>query len=81
VPSDHGWISRYAWGDDYHEVMKAMLDRVVERLQAETGPFRARTYVDTGPIVERGPGAAGLGAWGEIALRRSTAPGPSWARR
>jgi epoxyqueuosine reductase len=65
APPDGGWISRYAWGDDYHPVTKAMLDRLVERLQAETGPFRARSYVDTGPIVERAyAAAAGLGAWG-----------------
>ncbi|HEY7511058.1 MAG TPA: tRNA epoxyqueuosine(34) reductase QueG [Vicinamibacteria bacterium] len=63
---DRGWIARYAWGDDYHEVMKAMLDRVVERLRAEAGPLEARTYVDTGPIVERAyAAAAGLGAWGK----------------
>jgi epoxyqueuosine reductase len=61
-----GWIARYAWGDDYHEVMKAMLDRVAERLRAEWGPVQARTYVDTGPIVERAyAAAAGLGAWGK----------------
>jgi epoxyqueuosine reductase len=66
APSERGWISRYAWGDDYHDVMKAMLDRVVERLGAEVGPFEARTYVDTGPIVERAwAAAAGLGAWGK----------------
>ncbi len=66
TPSERGWISRYAWGDDYHDVMKAMLDRVVERLRAEAGPFEARTYVDTGPIVERAwAAAAGLGAWGK----------------
>lgn len=65
-PPDRGWIARYAWGDDYHPVMKAMLDRLVERLQAEIGPFRARSYVDTGPIVERAyAAAAGLGAWGK----------------
>ena len=61
-----GWIARYAWGDDYHDVMKALLDRVVERLRQEAGPFEARTYVDTGPIVERAyAAAAGLGAWGK----------------
>jgi epoxyqueuosine reductase len=61
-----GWLSRYAWGDDYHDVMKAMLDRVVEALRAEAGPLEARTYVDTGPIVERAyAAAAGLGAWGK----------------
>jgi epoxyqueuosine reductase len=66
APSDRGWISRYAWGDDYHDVMKAMLDRLVELLREEAGPFETRTYVDTGPLVERAwAAAAGLGAWGK----------------
>jgi epoxyqueuosine reductase len=64
--ADRGWIARYAWGDDYHDVLKRMLDRLVERLAAEIGPFRSRTYVDTGPIVERAyAAAAGIGAWGK----------------
>jgi epoxyqueuosine reductase len=66
APGDRGWIARYAWGDDYHDVMKAMLDRLVGRLVAEAGPFTSRTYVDTGPIVERAyAAAAGIGAWGK----------------
>jgi epoxyqueuosine reductase len=66
APADRGWISRYAWGDDYHDVMRRLLDRLAERLAAETGPFTARAYVDTGPIVERAyAAAAGLGAWGK----------------
>ena len=61
-----GWIARYAWGDDYHDVLKDLLDRLVARLAAEVGPFQSRTYVDTGPIVERAyAAAAGLGAWGK----------------
>ena len=76
APADRGWISRYAWGDDYHDVMKAMLDRVVARLRAEAGPFEARAYVDTGPIAEKAwAAAAGLGAWGKNAL-----PAPPRAR-
>ena len=64
--SDRGWISRYAWGDDYHDVMKAMLERVVERLRAEAPSFEARAYVDTGPIAEKAwAAAAGLGAAGK----------------
>jgi epoxyqueuosine reductase len=48
-----GWISRYAWGVDYHRVMRERLERlrlVIEKLapQVET-----RVYVDTGPVVER----------------------------
>ena len=47
-------IARYAWGDDYHEVigrrMEALLSWMRESL-AE--PFDARAYVDTGPVQEK----------------------------
>jgi len=63
---DRGWIARYAWGDDYHDVMVTMLGRLADRLTEAAGPFRSRVYVDTGPIVERAyAAAAGLGAWGK----------------
>jgi epoxyqueuosine reductase len=49
-----GWISRYAWGDDYHDVMRGRLEALVAALPERFGePFQARTYVDTGPVVER----------------------------
>ena len=61
-----GWISRYAWGDDYHDVMGALLERLERRIDRELGPCRTRRYVDTGPIAERAyAAAAGLGAWGK----------------
>jgi epoxyqueuosine reductase len=64
--ADRGWIARYAWGDDYHDVMKARLEDLRARLVAELGPMESRVYVDTGPIVERAyAAAAGLGAWGK----------------
>jgi epoxyqueuosine reductase len=66
APPGRGWISRYAWGDDYHDVLKALLERLVARLRDEIGLLQARTYVDTGPVVERAwAAAAGLGAWGK----------------
>jgi epoxyqueuosine reductase len=66
APREKGWLSRYAWGDDYHEVMKAMLERLLARWREEAGPFQARCYVDTGPIVERAyAAAAGIGSWGK----------------
>ncbi len=66
APPERGWIARYAWGDDYHDVMKALLERLVSALREEFGPFEARPYVDTGPLVERAfAAAAGLGAWGK----------------
>jgi epoxyqueuosine reductase len=52
--SPRGWISRYAWGDDYHGVLREKLDALVGSMRAQfTEPFEARAYVDTGPIVER----------------------------
>ena len=52
--SPRGWISRYAWGDDYHEVLREKLNALVARMHAQwPEPFEARAYVDTGPVVER----------------------------
>jgi epoxyqueuosine reductase len=52
--SPRGWISRYAWGDDYHEVLGEKLDALLSAMRAEfADPFEARAYVDTGPVVER----------------------------
>jgi epoxyqueuosine reductase len=54
APGPHGWISRYAWGDDYHEVLKEKLETLIRGMRAEFGEsFTARSYVDTGPILER----------------------------
>ena len=46
------WISRYAWGEDYHEILKAKLERLARSIE-EQSPTRTRTYVDTGPLLER----------------------------
>ena len=53
-PSDVARLSRYAWGDDYHDVLKSRLDRLLEWMHttSET-PFEGRAYVDTGPVQER----------------------------
>ena len=47
-------ISRYAWGDDYHVIVRQRLDALAEWMRLEhRAPFDARAYVDTGPIQER----------------------------
>jgi epoxyqueuosine reductase len=47
-------IARYAWGDDYHDVLKRRLDALLDWMRAmSTEPFDARAYVDTGPVQER----------------------------
>jgi len=57
-----GWISRYAWGADYHSEMRQGLERLAERMRERTGPFDARICVDTAPLLERSYARlAGLG--------------------
>src|SRR5277367_1409543 len=58
--SPRGWISRYAWGRDYHDVLREKLEILraeVEKKCAENGAggqdFSARIYADTGPVQER----------------------------
>lgn len=57
-----GWISRYAWGDDYHDVMRAGLGRLARRMEEVWGPHEWRACVDTAPLLERSYARlAGLG--------------------
>jgi len=54
VPADVARISRYAWGDDYHDVLKDRLDTLVAWMRDQSPEaFEARVYVDTGPVQER----------------------------
>jgi epoxyqueuosine reductase len=49
-----GWISRYAWGQDYHEVLQQKLQKLVSILPERfTEPHESRIYADTGPLQER----------------------------
>jgi len=74
-----GWISRYAWGDDYHEVMWEKLNALVDSLKGKhPEPFTARAYADTGPVSERiFAKHAGLGWLGKNTLLLNEAYG-SW---
>jgi len=72
-----GWISRYAWGDDYHDVLKERLQALVVLLRERfPEPFEARAYVDTGPVQERVVAKyAGLGWLGKNTLLLNQALG------
>lgn len=55
-----GKIARYAWGDDYHNVIAARLGKIDDFLGQFHG--RQKCYVDTGPILERDHASqAGIG--------------------
>jgi epoxyqueuosine reductase len=79
-PGDpRGWISRYAWGRDYHEVMwgklNALEDALLERFPRG---FHSRSYADTGPVAERVFAKhAGLGWLGKNTLLLNESMG-SW---
>ena len=54
-----GRLSRYAWGDEYHEVLGAAVQRLYGRIQRLCPEAVGRYYVDTGPVMEK--------AWAELA--------------
>ena len=58
-----GWISRYAWGDDYHDVIRCRLALLLEKVREMwPGPLEGKAFVDSGPVLERDhAGVAGLG--------------------
>lgn len=57
-----GWVSRYAWGDDYHGLMEGKLRELGEFIEREAPGESTRSYVDTGPVLEKALAqAAGLG--------------------
>ncbi len=58
-----GWISRYAWGDDYHDIIKDKLQILMDYIGSiSSDEVSSRVYVDTGPVLERVYGKyAGVG--------------------
>ena len=59
-----GRIARYAWGEDYHDVIEAKLSKIDQFLRSFGG--QQKYYVDTGPILERDHAAqAGIGWHGK----------------
>src|SRR6266404_1294439 len=62
-----GRIARYAWGEDYHDVISRKLDKIDNFLRQFGG--MQKSYVDTGPILERDHAAeAGIGWHGKSTM-------------
>lgn len=62
-----GRIARYAWGDDYHDVIRPKLEKIDNFLREFGG--EQKCYVDTGPVLERDhAAAAGIGWHGKSTM-------------
>jgi epoxyqueuosine reductase len=81
VPGEpRGKIARYAWGRDYHDVLKELARTLVGRIQGMVGrPVAARIFVDSSPLAERAVAErAGLGWFGKNTMLLLPGAG-SWA--
>ncbi len=52
-PDAVGRISRYAWGDDYHAVLKAKLFALFAWLEGQVGEVNGRAFVDSAPVLDK----------------------------
>lgn len=60
--SELGLISRYATGRDYHKLIRKRLQKLVDKIQEEIGPFGYRVFTDSAPVLEKALAEnAGLG--------------------
>lgn len=46
-------LAKYAYGEDYHQVIKEKLKTFLERLRKDIGEIEGRVFVDTAPVMER----------------------------
>ena len=54
TPDSKGWISRYAWGDDYHRIMQNKLESLLDTVRRMcNGGVEGKAFVDSGPVLER----------------------------
>jgi len=77
-PPGRGRVARYAWGDDYHDLLRMRVNALSAWLEARIPGCRTRGVVDSAPIAERDfAQAAGLGWIGKNAMLISPMAG-SW---
>jgi epoxyqueuosine reductase len=49
---ERAYVSRYALGRDYHKLVRMGLAKLAERIASEVGPFQARPFSDSAPVLE-----------------------------
>jgi epoxyqueuosine reductase len=68
-------ISKYAYGQDYHEVIRANLKLMMQDITKTTGNFNGRGFVDSAPVLERSwaekSGLGWIGKNGNLITRQS----------
>jgi len=68
-PAGAGRVARYAWGLDYHVVLRRRLVDLLRLVEVECGAVRARVFADAVPLLERALAArSGLGFVGKNTL-------------
>ena len=74
--SDSYKLSKYAYGEDYHRVVKDKLRELVHSMHEKIGSFHARVFTDSAPVMERSWGErSGLGWIGKHSLLISKSKG------
>ena len=68
-------IARYAFGKDYHEVIREQLNQFLYMLRSKIGEIQGRGFVDSAPVLERSwatrSGAGWIGRNGNLITRQS----------
>jgi len=68
-------ISKYAWGKDYHEVIRTQLKELLDELRKTYGDIQGRGFVDSAPVLERSwatrSGAGWIGKNGNLITKNS----------
>jgi epoxyqueuosine reductase len=68
-------ISKYAWGEDYHEVIRGQLKTLLEEIRIQMGNIQGRGFVDSAPVLERSwatrTGAGWIGKNGNLITKNS----------
>jgi epoxyqueuosine reductase len=70
IPEEDNFIiSKYGYGKDYHEVLKARTRDLITFMKEEIEPVKTRVFVDSGPVLEKAWGKyCGLGWTGKNTL-------------
>ncbi len=66
APGLRGAVSNYSWGQDYHRVIRRMMNELIGFIAGEFPNARCVSCIDTGPLVDRAAAVrAGIGWFGK----------------